>query len=44
MVARGENSAATLTESRDSLAVGSGQPIAGVEGKKPEFVELRAIE
>jgi hypothetical protein len=44
MVARGENSAATLTESRDSLVVGSGQPIPGVQSKKPEFVEFRPIE
>jgi hypothetical protein len=40
MVTRGENSAATLTESRDSFAVGSDEPIASVQSEEPELVEL----
>src|SRR5262249_36981758 len=44
VVARGEDPAAALTESRDRLAFGSRDSIPDIQREQPEFVEPRAVE
>src|SRR6266852_4638534 len=44
VIARGQDAAASLTETCDSLAICLRQTIAGINRKQPELVELRSIQ
>ena len=39
VIARGHDAAASLAETRDALAVGDGQTIAGINRKQPQLVK-----